>query len=321
MLVRLRRSMASPGQVTGYAVGLARHTARDGGVIWYGGGKLAADLTLPKLRARWQPAGHDPRSTAELPASAVRAVLRNKLTMAAQAPDEAGFFARLREAGVLVRVRFSQIDPGQVTGYGVTLPGHTGPDGSPRWYGGGRLAVGLTLPQLRRRWLQAPSRAPKRGAAFRFTAPERDTIYQHASRQAARAAEHIRRCAYSDPAEWPTPRGRRLTRCMSRRGRCAARFCGARPTPTIGRPAPVTAGSPAAAMTGTVCAPRRGCWHNRAGQTRRPPRSPNVTTPAPGRQARHLTTAPATPDPPADGPVGMPFNRKRATPNKRPPAA
>jgi hypothetical protein len=35
---------------------------------------------------------------------------------------------------------------------------------------------------------------------FRFTAPERDTIYQHASRQAAQAAEHIRRCAYSDPA-------------------------------------------------------------------------------------------------------------------------
>ena len=26
---------------------------RDGGVVWYGGGKLAADLTLPKLRARW----------------------------------------------------------------------------------------------------------------------------------------------------------------------------------------------------------------------------------------------------------------------------
>ena len=202
VLVRLRHSTTSPGQVTGYAVGLAGHTARDGGVTWYGGGKLAADLTLPKLRAHWRPpAGHDPYSAAELPASAVRAVLRNKVTMAAhQARDETGFFARLREAGVLVRVRFSETDPGQVTGYAVTLPGHTVPGGAPRWYGGGRLAAGLTLPQLRRHWAQEPSRAPERSAAFWFTVPERDTVYQHASRQAARAAEHIRRCAYSDPA-------------------------------------------------------------------------------------------------------------------------
>jgi hypothetical protein len=117
-----------------------------------------------------------------------------------QARDETGFFARPRKAGMLVRVRFSETDPGQVTGYAVTLPGHTGPDGAPRWYGGGRLAAGLTLPQLRYHWAQEPSGAPERGAAFWFTAPERDTIYQHASRQAAQAAEHIRRCAYSDPA-------------------------------------------------------------------------------------------------------------------------
>jgi hypothetical protein len=201
VLVRLRHSTTSPGQVTGYAVGLARHTARDGGVIWYGGGKLAADLTLPKLRARWQPAGHDPYSAAELPAAAVRAVLRNKVTMAAQqARDETEFVARLREVGVLVRVRFSETDPGQVTGYAVTLPGHTGPEGEPRWYGGGRLAAGLTVPQLRRHWAQPPSGAPGRGPTFRFTAPERDMIYQHASRQAAQTAEHIRRCAHSDPA-------------------------------------------------------------------------------------------------------------------------
>ena len=202
VLVRLRHSTISPGQVTGYAVGVAHHTARGGGVIWYGGGKLAADLTLPSLRARWHPPpGHDPYSAAELPAAAVRAVLRNKVTVAAQqVRDETGFFARLRGSGVLVRVRFSETDPGQVTGYAVTLPDHTGPDGAPQWYGGGRLAAGLTLPQLRYHWAQAPSGAPERGAAFWFTDPERDTIYQHASRQAARAAEHIRHCSYSDPA-------------------------------------------------------------------------------------------------------------------------
>ena len=55
VLIRKRYSTQHPGQVTGYAVGLPHHRGRDGGVIWYGGGKLAADLTLPKLRGRWEP--------------------------------------------------------------------------------------------------------------------------------------------------------------------------------------------------------------------------------------------------------------------------
>ena len=53
VLVRKRLSTINPGEVTGYAVGLADHTTKDGGIVWYGGGKLAPDLTLPKLRARW----------------------------------------------------------------------------------------------------------------------------------------------------------------------------------------------------------------------------------------------------------------------------
>ena len=88
----------------------------------------------------------------------MRGALRTMVTQAAeQAADEAGFFAALREAGVLVRVRFSETDPGQVTGYSVTLPGHPGPDGTPLWYGGGRLTAGLTLPRLRQRWNRQPS--------------------------------------------------------------------------------------------------------------------------------------------------------------------
>jgi len=202
VLVRQRQSTTSPGEVTGYAVGLPHHTAKDGGVIWYGGGKLAPDLTLPKLRARWaRPAGHDAASGAGLPAAAVRALLRNTLTQAAeQSQNETGFFAALREAGVQVRLRFSESDPGQVTGYAVTLPGHTGPGGAPAWYGGGRLAAGLTLPRLRGRWNRGRSTRPGHRGAFRFTVPERDAIYAHAARQAAAAAEHIRRCAHSDPS-------------------------------------------------------------------------------------------------------------------------
>ena len=101
---------------------------------------------------------------------------------------------------MLVRVRFSETDPGQVTGYAVTLPGHTGPDGAPRWYGGGRLAAGLTLPQLRRRWAQAPSRArgARRGVPVHCPGTGHDLPAR--GPPGLRAAEHIRRCAYTDPA-------------------------------------------------------------------------------------------------------------------------
>ena len=201
VLVRERHGTVHPDQLTGYAVGLPGHTARDGGVVWYGGGKLAPDLTLPKLRARWAgSAEHGPFAGAGVPAAAVRGALRTTLTRAAeQASGEAGFFARLREAGVLVRVRFSEIDPGQVTGYSVTLPGHTGPDGTPLWYSGGRLAAGLTLPRLRHRWNRPPGGTAECSGTPRFTAPERDAIYRHAGRQARAATEHIRHYAMADP--------------------------------------------------------------------------------------------------------------------------
>ena len=65
--VKLRYSSRDPGQVTGYTIGLDGDTGRDGQLVWYGGGKLAADLTLPKLRARWHQArtGAVPRPGAE----------------------------------------------------------------------------------------------------------------------------------------------------------------------------------------------------------------------------------------------------------------
>jgi hypothetical protein len=202
VLVRHRYSTINPGEVTGYAVGLPVHTDKAGKVIWYGGGRLAADLTLPKLRARWgNPAVRDPLAgTAGLPAPAVRAVLRKTVTQAAgQASGEAEFFAELRASGVLVRERFSQLNTGEVTGYAVSLPGCTGRDGALRWYGGGRLHDSLTLPRLRAGWARGEYGAAERSGAFRITAPERAEIYRHAARQAAVAAEHLRRCAAGDP--------------------------------------------------------------------------------------------------------------------------
>jgi hypothetical protein len=55
VLVRKRFSVNDPGQVTGYSVALPGDTAKDGRPIWYGGGKLAADLSWPKVRQRWTP--------------------------------------------------------------------------------------------------------------------------------------------------------------------------------------------------------------------------------------------------------------------------
>ena len=71
--------------------------------------------------------------------------------------------------------------------------------GRPRWYGGGRLHDSLTLPRLRAGWARGEGGTAERSGAFRFTAPERAEIYRHAARQAAVAAEHLRRCAAGDP--------------------------------------------------------------------------------------------------------------------------
>jgi len=143
VLVRLRHSVTAPSEVTGYAVGLPQHTARDGGVIWYGGGRLAPDLTLPKLRTRWAvPAGHHLVDGAGLSAPAARAVLRSMVARAAEhSPDEVGFFAWLRECGVLVRL------PGQ------------GPLAEPLAACGRVLADSSSVPQQARMWARVVVRA------------------------------------------------------------------------------------------------------------------------------------------------------------------
>jgi hypothetical protein len=45
--VRKRFSTRNPSEVTGYSVALPRDTTSTGEPVWYSGGKLAADLTLP----------------------------------------------------------------------------------------------------------------------------------------------------------------------------------------------------------------------------------------------------------------------------------
>ena len=129
---------------------------------------------------------------------APRITLRRAVsTAAAGAGSEEEFFARLREAGVQVRTRYSTRNPGQLTGYAVALAGDTARAGGPVWFSGGKLAADLSLPKLRARW-DGPS-APGQPRA-QFTPEERNAIWEHAARTAREARDRIRQCAAIDPA-------------------------------------------------------------------------------------------------------------------------
>ncbi|GAA4733861.1 mobilization protein [Phytohabitans rumicis] len=119
---------------------------------------------------------------AEIPRDRLRREVR---AAAAAAVDETDFFSGLRAAGVLVRLRHSTVTPDEVTGYAVGLPDHHTAAGDTVWYGGGRLAPDLTLPQLRRRW------HPVRGTAPRTRRPEtRARQRANAFRRAAAATRN-----------------------------------------------------------------------------------------------------------------------------------
>jgi hypothetical protein len=61
VLVSKRPSVTNPDETTGYSVALPSHTNAEGEPVYFGGGKLARDLTLPKLRQRWaDPDGQTP---------------------------------------------------------------------------------------------------------------------------------------------------------------------------------------------------------------------------------------------------------------------
>ena len=96
------------------------------------------------------------------------------------------FTGRLGDDGVLVRPRFSTVNPSEITGYAVALrPVGRGLDEvrPPVWFGGGKLAPDLTLPRLRQRW-----RDDRTGDGRGHSSGER-----RADRPAADIAERLRR--------------------------------------------------------------------------------------------------------------------------------
>jgi hypothetical protein len=89
------------------------------------------------------------------PAGPDRDVLRGRVRAAlVGSQDWEEFTDRLRRSGVQVRERYSTRNPGEVTGYAVALSprGIGSSDEQPVWFGGGKLAPDLSLPQLRARW-------------------------------------------------------------------------------------------------------------------------------------------------------------------------
>lgn len=164
------------------------------------------------------------------PTAPDRDVLRRHVrTAAAGSSSLAEFFDRLRADGLLVRERFSERNPGEITGYAVALPDRYDSGGKPIYFGGGKLAPDLTLPRLQRRWVDGPGsdgadgvdEAPRQRARrraggtdsaphggpskdrtdrFGLTAEERLRIWQQALRAASTATEHILASARTDPA-------------------------------------------------------------------------------------------------------------------------
>ncbi|MEU5882842.1 hypothetical protein [Spirillospora sp. NPDC047279] len=206
VLVRRRFSIRVADEVTGYAVGLPGDQTKGGQVVWYGGGKLAADLTLPKLRSRWEPdrlnagrpsAGYQPVSGRHLSELSRRAYLRTIVDEVADRVRTAEeFFEALDDAGVQVRCRFSRRDPGAITGYSVALTVQ-GDDGKVAWYSASRLGDSLAWPRLEQRW-RAGSSYRDAGTAD-LTTTERQALYDDAARAAAYATSHVRRYAAVDP--------------------------------------------------------------------------------------------------------------------------
>lgn len=196
-LVRLRYSTQRPDEVTGYAVALADDRAPGDGPVWFGGGKLAADLTLPKLRKRWTD-GAERLSGRGMGSQAGRVVLKREVMRAARAArTEREFFQALRQAGLIVRLRPDPLKPGQAAGYAVTLPGLTDRTGQHFWFAGGTLDTQLQLGRMRARW-RARQRGMGPGADY-FTGADVGEIYDYAARVAHWAARELKAGRHGAP--------------------------------------------------------------------------------------------------------------------------
>ncbi|NAZ85231.1 relaxase/mobilization nuclease domain-containing protein [Kineococcus indalonis] len=103
--------------------------------------------TRRPTRAESEKAAHHGRREAS------RDTLRREVRLAAAATSSPeSFLADLRARGLLVKVRHSTRDAGEVTGYAVAWPGDRNREGQPVWFSGSRLSDELSLPRLQALW-------------------------------------------------------------------------------------------------------------------------------------------------------------------------
>jgi hypothetical protein len=130
-----------------------------------------------------------------------REELRRRVRDAAtHAIDEQDFFTRLTaDRTVTVRLRESERNPGEVTGYAVHLADDTTATGEPIFYSGATLRKDLSLTRLRQRWQPDTTLAgsDRRAHQLRPTPAE---IYQRAAALITNATTHIRAHATSPNA-------------------------------------------------------------------------------------------------------------------------
>ncbi len=230
--VRLRYSTTRPGEVTGYAVGLAADATGTGGEpVWF---ELAPDLTLPRLRAHW-PGDPDRLSGRSMSMPAARPVLAREVFRAARAArSEQEFLDGLARSGLMVRLRPDPDRPGRFAGYSVTLPGLADRSGLATWFAGSGLDGQFGLGQLRARWAAGrPGQPPDRTSSM---APPPRRCTPSRRRPPSRPPPTSRQLG--PPEAGLTSPGRRLT-CSRRPPRQpAAPRCTRPPKGSGGQPAP-----------------------------------------------------------------------------------
>ncbi|MDE1576993.1 relaxase/mobilization nuclease domain-containing protein [Actinotignum schaalii] len=127
--------------------------------IWIGGGRVARDLTLTRLRARWDDNPEERRKAADLwnplkdpaPHTAAQACsLEEKIkTIAASVANESDFAQHLRASGLLVSVRLND-EASEAVSYSVATKPESGH--KPTWYSMNRMSADVSLNALREHW-------------------------------------------------------------------------------------------------------------------------------------------------------------------------